>query len=200
MGLGKSKDEFGGKGFPDGQACRRRHEVVAESYERNYNRIFRYCLGRLYDRAIAEDVAASTFLTFAQNAESFVGEKDDNIARWLFTVARNSANGYLRKSARRKDILAKVWKDRKAGFDRNVDGRGFVSADWPVLYEALMKLKPGHRDVVLLHFFEGLDASEIADLLDIKPASVRVTRMRALRKMRIALNKTLDSSGGRSDA
>ena len=62
-----------------------------------------------------------------------------------------------------------------------------------------MNLKPGHRDVVLLHFFEGLDASEIADLLDIKPASVRVTRMRALRKMRIAMNKTLGSSGGRSD-
>ena len=197
MGLDKPKHRPRGDNLPDGQACRERHEVVEKAYKRNCDRVFRYCLGRLYDRVIAEDITASTFLTLAQNAESFVGESDAIIARWLYTITRNAANGYLRKTARRKDILAGVWRDRKAGHERHVDKDGFAGMDWPVLYEAMMKLKPGSRDVVLLYFFEGLEAGEIAKLLGVKPASVRVTRMRALRKMRTVLKKLIDSEGGR---
>jgi RNA polymerase sigma-70 factor (ECF subfamily) len=56
--------------------------------------------------------------------------------------------------------------------------------DWPRLYAAILKLKPQHQTIVTLRFFENLRYEQIAQILNVKEATLRVTMHRILSKLR----------------
>ena len=56
--------------------------------------------------------------------------------------------------------------------------------DWPVLYQAILDLKPRDRAIVVLRFFEQMSHEQIAGVLGERPATVRVGLSRALEKLR----------------
>jgi RNA polymerase sigma-70 factor (ECF subfamily) len=56
--------------------------------------------------------------------------------------------------------------------------------DWPRLYAAILKLKPEHQTIITLRFFENMKFEQIAEILDAREATVRVTLHRILGKLR----------------
>lgn len=52
------------------------------------------------------------------------------------------------------------------------------------IWRVVKSLSPRERSVVVLRFYEDLDDHEIADLLSLKPSSVRATVTRALTRIR----------------
>jgi len=52
------------------------------------------------------------------------------------------------------------------------------------LREAMQTLKPRHQTIITLRFFENLKLTEIAEILDSNPGTVRSQMARALAKMR----------------
>ena len=67
-----------------------------------------------------------------------------------------------------------------------------VPYDWPVygpvedpeqVREAIKRLAPGYRVVLSLYLFEGYDMDEIAQILNLKPVSVRSQYMRAKKRL-----------------
>jgi DNA-directed RNA polymerase specialized sigma24 family protein len=64
--------------------------------------------------------------------------------------------------------------------------------DWPGLYAAILRLKPRHQTIVTLRFFENFSYEQIAQILDIKEANVRVTLHRILNKLRNQLQTVFD--------
>jgi RNA polymerase sigma factor (sigma-70 family) len=61
------------------------------------------------------------------------------------------------------------------------------------LYTAILALKPEHQTALTLRFFENMDYDEIGRIMDAKPATVRVTLHRILRRLRESL---ADDLGG----
>jgi len=59
--------------------------------------------------------------------------------------------------------------------------------DWPTLYTAILQLKPEHQTLLTLRFFENMDFDEIGRVMDAKPATIRVTLHRVLRRLREVL-------------
>jgi len=64
--------------------------------------------------------------------------------------------------------------------------------DWPRLYAAILRLKPRHQTIVTLRFFENFSYHQIAQILDVNEATLRVTLHRILNKLRNQLQTVYD--------
>ena len=157
-------------------------EALGELYEMYYERIFRFCVHRLFNKEIAEDVTSAVFLNMARGMRGFKGRSEQDFRNWLYAIAANQANAYVRKSSRRKKLLAEaagsISPENPGSADKSFE------PDWPGLYAAILRLKPRHQTIVTLRFFENFSYQQIAQILDVKEANVRVTLHRILNKLR----------------
>ena len=120
-------------------------------------------------------------LEVARKIRVFRGRTDQDFRNWIYTIAVNQTNAYIRKSLRRRRLLAKAADSLTAGPQDDGDSERL---DWPRLYAAIMKLKPQHQTIITLRFFENLPFDEIAQVLDITQSTARVTLHRILNKLR----------------
>ena len=121
--------------------------------------------------------------------DDFTGRTEADFANWLYTIAVNQANAYIRKSSRRKKLLAKAADSLAASRE---GGDGSSQLDWPRLYAAVLELKPQHQTIITLRFFENMRFEEIAQILDITESTARVTLHRILSKLRKHLQNSFE--------
>jgi len=157
----------------------REAEALSQLYELYYERIFRFCAHRLFSKETAEDVTSTIFLEVASRIRNFGGQTEQDFRYWLYAIAANQANAYIRKASRRKKLLAEAADSMTA-----VTSGSTSEPDWPRLYAAILKLKPEHQTIITLRFFENMEYEQIAKILDAKPATLRVTLHRILGKLR----------------
>lgn len=163
-------------------------DALGQLYELYYERIFRFCVHRLFIKEVAEDVTSTVFLEVARRIRNFKGRTEQDFRNWLLRIAANQANAYIRKTSRRKQLLAKA--AAPAVLLRKNEAAGEL--DWPRLYAAILKLKPEHQTIITLRFFENLEFEQIAKILNAREATVRVTLHRILTKLRNHLKTVLD--------
>jgi len=174
----------------DGLVLRARTEADAlgRLYEMYYERIFRFCVHRLFNKEIAEDVTSAVFLEVARGIRGFTGRTEQDFASWVYAIATNQANAHIRKASRRKALFAEAARSMKACQSTNEA----TELDWPGLYTAILKLKPQHQTIVTLRFFENLPYEQIAEIMNIKEATLRVTLHRILGKLQKHLQNVFD--------
>jgi len=133
--------------------------------------------------AQAEDLAADTWLTAAGKVGSFHGTSEE-FAGWLFGIARNLAANARRSSGRRRTSPSAT-----IAYDADLPVPGPEAAvagdDW--VRSALTALTPRERDVLVCTEVVGLDVARTAEALGMSHVGVRVTRHRALKRLRAAL-------------
>ena len=165
-------------------------EALGQLYEMYYERIFRFCVYRLFNKEIAEDVTSAVFLQVARGIRGFKGRSEQDFRNWLYAIAANHVNAHIRKTSRREKLFAEA--------TGSISPAGTSSAekppapDWPGLYAAILRLKPKHQTIVTLRFFENFSYQQIAQILDVKEANVRVTLHRILNKLRNQLQTVYD--------
>ena len=165
-------------------------DALGQLYELYYERIFRFCVHRLFNKEVAEDVTSTVFLEVARVIRAFKGRTEQDFRNWLYAIAANQANAYIRKASRRKRLLAEAAGSMT---DATTESAGNTSKlDWPRLYAAILKLRPEHQTIITLRFFENLEFEQIAKILDARPATLRVTLHRILTKLRNHLQTVLD--------
>ena len=169
--------------------ARTQAEALSRLYEMYYERIFRFCVHRLFDKEIAEDVTSTVFLEVARSIRAFKGRTVQDFQNWLYAIADNQANAYIRKTSRRKELLKEAAGLMTASLESTDESS---ETDWPKLYEAILKLKPQHQTIVTLRFFENLKYEQIARILNVKEATVRVTLHRILNELRNYLQNVFE--------
>ena len=165
-------------------------EALGRLYELYYERIFRFCVHRLFNKEIAEDVTSAVFLQVARGIRGFKGRSEQDFRNWLYAIATNQANAYIRKTSRRKKLLAEAAGSMRPATAGSADMSS--EPDWPRLYAAILKLKPQHQTIVTLRFFENFSYEQIAQILDVKEATLRVTLHRILNQLRNQLQTVFD--------
>ncbi len=163
-------------------------EALGRLYELYYDRIYRFCVHRLFDKQSAEDVTSAIFLDVARKIKGFTGPSEVNFRNWLYTIAVTNVNSYIRKTSRRKKLLTAAAAELTK--TNTVSDPGYL--DWPKLYAAIIKLKPKHQSIVTLRFFEGLEYDQIAEILNVRQTTVRVTLHRILKKLKDHLQSAAD--------
>jgi len=165
--------------------------ALGKLYELYYDRIFRFCVHRLFNRTTAEDVTSSVFLTVARTMRDFKGRTEQDFRSWIYTIAANQANAHIRKTIRRKRLLTNALGHREADEETSADAAAWSRLDWPTLHAAIQELKPEHQTILTLRFFENMDYDEIGRVVDARPATVRVTLHRTLRRLQEVLQGDL---------
>jgi RNA polymerase sigma-70 factor (ECF subfamily) len=162
--------------------------ALGRLYELYYERIFRFCVHRLFNRATAEDVTSTVFLTVARMMRGFKGRTEQDFRAWIYAIAANQANAHIRKTSRRKRLMSHVAAHRET---KDQDSDEWSSLDWPTLYAAIQQLKPEHQTLLTLRFFENMDYDEIGRVVGARPATIRVTLHRVLRRLQEELRGDL---------
>ncbi len=162
--------------------ARRDPAAFADLCQRHYDRVFRYCVHRLFARDTAEDVTSTVFLKVVGGFDGFRGGEQDFV-RWLWRIATNTVNAHLRKTARRERLLGTLASEVRT------ENTGIPVADEAAetrlaLKRAILGLKPRHQAIIALRFFEDMSVSEIAALTGGSPSTVRSQLSRALARLR----------------
>jgi RNA polymerase sigma-70 factor (ECF subfamily) len=172
------------------QRAKTQSEALGRLYEMYYERIFRFCVYRLFNKEIAEDVTSAVFLHVARGIRGFKGQSEQDFRNWLYAIAANQANAYIRKTSRCEKLLAEAAGSIRPASPDSADKS--LTSDWPGLYAAILTLKPKHQTIVTLRFFENFSYQQIAQIINVKEANVRVTLHRILNKLRNQLQTVYD--------
>ncbi|MEP6817760.1 MAG: sigma-70 family RNA polymerase sigma factor [Marmoricola sp.] len=136
-----------------------------------------------HDRSRAEDVVQETLLR-AWRHPSVLDSPRAAVRAWLFTVARN--------------IVIDEWRTRRSHVELTVaevpengdqgDRTDQLLLSW-VVAEAITKLSPEHRAVLLECYYRGLPVSVAAQHLGVPEGTVKSRTHYALRALRLALEE-----------
>ena len=158
-------------------------EALEALYDGYYDRIYAYCVHRLFCRTAAEDVTSAIFLAAAKGIGSVSGDELEAHARWLYAVATNHCNAHIRKHLRRQKLFEKFQQEYPSP-----DTAAGAGADWTAVYGAIAQLKPIEQTIITLRFFEEMDYDQIAAIINKRQSSVRVILHRGLKKLQKLLN------------
>ena len=164
------------------------YNAFALLYRRHYDAVFKYCVHRLFDMHLAEDVTSQVFLKVVEKFHDFKGD-ERQFRNWLYTIATNFVNNQMRKSARRKTALSIFQEQSNITNSRSEDS----STKLAVLKQAMLTLKPRYQTIITLRFFENLKLTEIAEVLGSSPGTVRSQLARALAKLRNKMGTERDA-------
>jgi RNA polymerase sigma-70 factor, ECF subfamily len=134
------------------------------------------------DRARAEDVVQETLLRAWRTPRILEADADARQA-WLFTVARHLVIDEWRSSRARLEVTTGELPDR-GGRDETDD----ALQTWLVT-EALGRLSPDHRRVLVECYFLGRSVADAAAQLGVPPGTVKSRTHYALRALRLALQE-----------
>ncbi len=138
--------------------------------------LVRYLTRRLGDRDWADEIAQETFVR-ALRQEHLVNERS-----WLFAVASNLVRDEARKDIRHRKHLALLAAEQRDAHVEAPDVTLERALDAADARHALDALAERDRQALLLKE-EGLDYTEIADILGIAVGSVGTTLSRARRRL-----------------
>jgi RNA polymerase sigma-70 factor, ECF subfamily len=160
---------------------RRRFDAIFASYSSD---IVAYCGWRAASASDAQDAVAEVFLTAWRRLDE-VPEAD--AARiWLYATARRVIANQRRASRRRVALQERLAQEPAAAQQE-------TSAEHTVVHEALSRLGPRDREVLLLAEWEGLSPAQIAAVLGCLTVTARGRLHRARRRFRSVFEELTDA-------
>jgi RNA polymerase sigma-70 factor (ECF subfamily) len=176
--------------------------ALVDRYQRSLLRLAR---NYVRDDRLAEDVVQDTWIGFLRGIEKFEGRAA--FRTWLHRVLANRAKSRAAKEARY--VFMDLLQDESSPIADRFEPSGFWRApprEWnltperlllsdeirAVVESALEALPPGQRAVVELRDLEGLEASEVCNVLGISETNQRVLLHRGRTKVRAALAARLE--------
>jgi RNA polymerase sigma-70 factor (ECF subfamily) len=140
-------------------------------FDAHYGEIYRYCLRRL-GSADAEDATAEVFAV----AWRRIGEvrTATSSRAWLYGVAHKIVSNQHRRVRRRDGLVRRIVSQPPLGQD---------SPD-PLVLQALETLSRSDQELLRLSVWDGLDRTEIAQILGIKENAVDQRLHRARSRLR----------------
>jgi len=159
------------------------------------DRVYAFCARMLSDREDAFDMAQEVFLSAYRNLDTFRG--DSALSTWLLRIAANRCLNRIRqrKTAAGRETPWPVSQEDGEGMEfqppapeENGPERVYENREMgEILAEALGRLDPGTRWMVLLSDVEGFSHEEIAELSEVPLGTVKSRLHRA----RMALRRVL---------
>ena len=154
-------------------------ESMNELWRVNGSVLMRFALKlTLGDKYRADDIIQETLLRAWRHPEVIDGHAD-TIRPWLFTVARNVATDLWRTQSRHDDVIEDRPKDRPNAVE-GID-QAMTAMD---VRQALARLSPEHRRVIVEVYYLGRSVAEVAELLSIPEGTVKSRTYYGLRQLK----------------
>jgi len=162
-------------------------EVLFRRYAPRMLGLFRRSTGR---DDVAQDLVQQTFLHVHRARRDYrIGKP---LRPWLFAIAMNVRREHFRRSARRKETPLDPVRHGEPSQEPDAS-----TATERVVRRALQQLPEPQREVVLLHYYEGLSMAEVAQAVGASRSAVKVRAHRAYNVLRDILGGTVASDAHR---
>ncbi|UCF67773.1 MAG: RNA polymerase sigma factor [Acidobacteriota bacterium] len=160
--------------------------------------IYRYIRGIVRDATVAEDLVQETLLRAHEKLTTL--ENPASLIPWLYRIATNICHDRYRAAAYRHKVVpldagthgaegaddtspANTLTDASPRLDTVMEQREMSAC----VQDFLAELSDSYRAVILLHDTQGLTNPEIAEMLGVSLATVKIRLHRARNKLRAAL-------------
>lgn len=156
-------------------------EAFARLYSKTKSAVFGYALSILKNPYEAEDVSQDVYLSILSSAAGY--KSSGKPMAWVVTITKNHCMQRIRSSRR----LSTISIDDLESY---LISRPVSTAEDRIIIEsALTVLSDTDREIVLLHILAGMKHREISGLLGIALPTVLSKYNRALKKMKVSLEK-----------
>lgn len=165
------------------QGDRDAYREIVDRYKR---RAYHVALGFVGDPQDALDVSQSAFIKAYKNLKRF--DTGRPFPPWFYRILRNLCLDHIRRSKRRREVpLSEVLIFADDSAEREMQ---------MALRQAIDALAVEQREVVMLHYFEGLSYKEMASMLGKPMGTIMSTLYHARQKLKVALKGERPRSEG----
>ncbi len=149
--------------------------------------IHRWALGLTGDPDDADDVTQEVLVALHWSLRSFEGRS--RFTSWLYRITRNAALGVLRRRERREAREGRALRSEGVPADEESDRvEGLYVSEVADLVKTLFQELPERqREVFDLVDLQGYGPTVVAEMLEMKPVTVRAHLHRARRRIRTAI-------------
>jgi RNA polymerase sigma-70 factor (ECF subfamily) len=159
--------------------------------QRHRGPVIQFLYRMVRNRAIAEELAQNVFLRVYRSRTTY--EPTAKFTSWLFRIATHVALNWLRDRRHENNQLS-----LSAGLERDTERQiadGRPTVDQLLVYEvkldevrqAISELPDRQRAAVIMHKYEELEYTQIAEALSCSPQTVKSLLFRAYNTLRVRL-------------
>lgn len=158
----------------------KKKEKLAEIIKENQVALYRMAYSYVHHEETAKDIVQETVLAAFSHISSLKDE--DYMKTWLFRICINKSIDRTRKKQKPTENVVEL-KDYQA---KTSSFNLFEHSD---LFQAVMKLEPKLRTVIILRFFEEMKFEEIAQATNTNVNTVKSQVYKALNELKFTLEK-----------
>jgi RNA polymerase sigma-70 factor (ECF subfamily) len=179
------------------RARARDESAIRAIMQANNRKLYRIARGVLRNDSEAEDVVQETYVRAFTHLESFRG--DARLATWLARIAMNEALGRLRRLRPSVDwtTLEPVASDARiiqfpvSAVSEDPEKTMAQREIQHIVEHAVDELPEAFRIVFITRVIEGMNVEETAEILDLKPETVKTRLHRARAMLRANVEKKI---------
>jgi RNA polymerase sigma-70 factor (ECF subfamily) len=149
-------------------------------YDRYAKPLYAFFYRLTSNSTASEDLVQNVFVRVLKYRDNFRDE--GRFSTWLFAIAHNVKNDYLRKVLRRREELSAGRHDPVDPGDLAADVEKSERA--AAVMRAIERLSPVQREALVLFRIEGLKSREIAGILNCSENTVKARIFRALESLK----------------
>lgn len=152
-------------------------DCLSTLFDRYHRSLFKFLYRMVENRAAAEDLVQDVFVRVLKYRSTF----QDHVPfdAWIFRIARNACNDFVRKNPR----MDSVDEYPRLATPEHHAAKLEQQQEIALLIEALSRLPPDKRELIVLARYRGMTYEQLALLLDADVGTVRVRLHRAIRQL-----------------
>ena len=159
--------------------------------------VYGYLRTVVRERMLVDDLAQTAFLRLHGALHRLDPRRDP--APWVFTIVINTVRDHWRSRARRDGARTvafdEAWDPPDAPAVSGAEEAMMRSEEMAVLDSAMARLSPTDREILWLREYQERSVAETAELLGIRPDTVRQRHSRAVRRLGVVY-RDLESQHG----
>ena len=152
--------------------------------------MFGYFLKQCFDPSVSQELTQQLFIRVFEKRTSFSG-KEGMFRPWMYRIAHNLWIDYNKRFATSKFPVMELTDVHD---QTDIDERGFDEEDFVRLDQALQRLPPDEKQLIILTKYQQLKYAEVGQILDLSETAVKTRVHRALKMLRnIFFSKPINS-------
>ncbi len=152
-------------------------KVFVENFSEYGDAIFRFCMVKVSNVELAEDMTQEVFTRYWQYLRD--GKEMTNTRSFLYTIANNMAKDWYKK--KKPDSLDE--KMESGNIPRDKSANPEEVAEYQEVLDTIGDMEEKDKEVLLLKYVEDLAPKDIADLLGESANAISVRLNRAIKRL-----------------
>lgn len=163
-------------------------EAYKELVKRYEGLVYNLCMKFLGSREDAEEVAQDSLLQVFHKIHQFQGRSA--FKTWLYKIVHNYCRNRISKIIRKREVQ-EAYEDHAKEDLPSANFEGADSSEKSAhIQEALNKLKPKEKEIIVYKFISGMTLQEISEVTGIGVSAAKMRYYRALESFKDAFERT----------